>query len=168
MLILDSNVWIYVATAEELPVEIYSDTLGERLYPTQEFYDGRHDTVVSAYIVEEIRQGLHRSNRVEGGQVDEALTLLFELFSSCEGITTTFGRQELTDVELRAVRREPHNQLLGQLLDIQAKDAPIVSLAYEYRYDRPHVLTDDGGFGGLTPASFGLENITVEELSLAW
>jgi predicted nucleic acid-binding protein len=47
MLVLDSNVWIYIATADELPVEIYSDTLGERLYFTEEFYEGRHQTVVS-------------------------------------------------------------------------------------------------------------------------
>ncbi|MFC7139770.1 hypothetical protein ACFQMA_07955 [Halosimplex aquaticum] len=168
MLILDSNVWIYIATAAELPVEIYSDTLGERLYFTEEFYDSRHQTVVSAYMVEEIQQGLHRSERVESEEIDEALTLLFKLFGSCDDVITTFDGDELEDLQLRDVRQKPHNQLLGHLLDIQAKDVPIFSLAYEYRYERPHILTDDGGFGELSPAAFGLQNITVEELSLTW
>ncbi|WP_135304846.1 hypothetical protein [Haloarcula amylovorans] len=168
MLILDSNVWIYIATADELPVEIYSNTLGERLYFTEEFYEGRHQTVLSAYMLEEIQQGLHRSDRVESEEIDDALTLLFKLLSSCDDVITTFDDDELNEVELRDVRQKSHNQLLGHLLDIQAKDVPILSLAYEYRYERPHILTDDGGFGELSPAAVGLENITIEELSLTW
>ena len=168
MLVLDSNVWITVATADELPVEIYSDTLGERLYFTEEFYEGRHQTVVSAYMMEEIQQGLHRSDRVEDEEIDEALTLLCKLFSSCDGVSTTFDDQELRDIVLREVRQKPHNQLLGHLLDTQAKDAPIFSLAYEHRYERPHILTEDGGFGELSPAAVELQNITIEELSLTW
>jgi hypothetical protein len=168
MLILDSNVWIYIATADELPVEIYSDTLGQRLYFSEEFYKGRHQTVLSAYMLEEIQQGLYRSDRVKGNKIDEALTLLFKLLSSCDAVITPFDDEEVSDVELRDVRQKPYNQLLGHLLDIQAKDVPIFSLAYEYRYERPHILTDDGSFGELSPAAFGLQNITIEELSLTW
>ena len=81
---------------------------------------------------------------------------------------TTFDDQELRDIVPREVRQKPHNQLLGHLLDIQAKNVPIFSLAYEYRYDQPHILTDDGGFGEVSPAAVGLQNITIEELSLTW
>jgi len=68
MLVLDSNVWIYLATAGELPVEIYSETLGERLYFPEEFYRGRHETVLSAYMIEEIRQGLGSVDTSRGGR----------------------------------------------------------------------------------------------------
>lgn len=168
MLILDSNVWIYIATAEDLPVEIYSETLGERLYLTEEFYEGRHETVLSAYMIEEIRQGLYRSTRVDGPEIDEALTNFFILIQRCDGITTTFDDDELRNMDLSEVRKRPSTQLLSHLLGIQGKDVPIFLLAYQYRYDRPHILTDDGGFGELSPAIFGLQNITVEELSLTW
>lgn len=50
MRILDSNVWIYITTADDLPVEVYSETLGERLYFTEEFCEDRHETVLSAYM----------------------------------------------------------------------------------------------------------------------
>lgn len=168
MLVLDSNVWIYLATAGELPVEIYSETLGERLYFPEEFYRGRHETVLSAYMIEEIRQGLDRSTRVEGAEVDEALTELFTLIQGCDKIITTFDDKELRDVELTEIRKRPSTQLLSHLLGIQAKDVPIFLLAYQYRYERPHILTDDGGFGELSPATFDLQNITIEVPSLTW
>lgn len=168
MLILDSNVWIYVATAEELPVEVYSDVLGERLYFFEEFYESRHQTVLSPYIVEEIRQGLYRSERVSGSDIDEVLTRLFELIHSCEDILAPFDQEQLRDADLSEIRSRTNNKLLAHLLEIQAKDVPIFSLAYEHRYERPHVLTDDSEFGGLSPAAFELPNITIEELSLTW
>ena len=168
MLVLDSNVWIYIATADDLPVEIYSETLGERLYFTEEFYEGRHKTVLSAYMVEEIKQGLYRSIRVEGPEIDEALTEFFTLLQNCDGITNTFDEDELQNMDLSEVRKRPSTQLLSHLLGIQSKDVPIFLLAYQYRYDQPLILTDDGEFGELYPATFDLQNITVEELSLTW
>jgi len=119
-------------------------------------------------MIEEIRQGLDRSTRVEGAEVDEALTELFTLIQGCDKIITTFDDKELRDVELTEIRKRPSTQLLSHLLGIQAKDVPIFLLAYQYRYERPHILTDDGGFGELSPATFDLQNITIEVLSLTW
>lgn len=168
MLILDSNVWIYILTAEEFPVEIYSDVLGERLNVTEDFYEGRRKTVLSAYMIEEIRQGLDRSTRVDGPEIDEALTKFFTLIQRCDDILTPFDGDELRSVDLSEVRKRSSMQLLSHVLGIQAKDVPIFLVAYQYRYDKPHILTDDGGFGELSPATFDLPNITIEELSLTW
>jgi hypothetical protein len=168
MLILDSNVWIYVATAEEFPVEIYSNELRERLYFFEEFYEGRQQTVLSAYMLEEIRQGLFRSKRVSEAEIEDILTKLFTLIHSCEDVLVPFNQAQLKDVDLSEVRGRTDNRLLAQLLDIQAKDVPILSLAYEHRTERPLILTDDGGFSDLSPPAVGLPNITIEGLSLTW
>jgi hypothetical protein len=58
--------------------------------------------------------------------------------------------------------------MLGEILNIQPKDVPIVSLAYEYRFEQPHIITDDGEFASLSPAEFGLPAITIEDAGLTW
>ena len=86
----------------------------------------------------------------------------------CDDIVAAFDDDRLREVNLSEVRKREHNQLLGHVLGIQTKDVPIFSVAFEHRYDKPHVLTDDGEFGALSPAEFDLPNITIEELSLIW
>ena len=168
MLILDSNVWIYVATAEEFPVEIYSDHLGSRIRLFEDFYSATRKTAVSTYILKEIREGFDRSQRVSAREKDETLTDLFKLIRQCDGIEETITRAKLERLSLREERRKTHNRMLGEIFDIQSKDVPIVSLAYEYRSERPHILTDDGEFAALSPAEFGLPAITIEDAGLSW
>ena len=166
MLILDSNVWIYIATANDFPVEIYSEHFGEPLLFFDEFLKGRRQTAVSAYMVEEIHQGIQRSERAEGEEVDDALTKFYGLMQRSEYVCNDVDQAQLEDLSLREVRQRTHNTLLAELLDIQAKDAPIFTLAYRYRFDQPHILTDDEGFAELTPAELDISNITIEELAL--
>jgi predicted nucleic acid-binding protein len=76
MLVLDSNVWIYVATAEEFPVEIYSDHFGSVLYLFRDFYSANRKTAISTYVVKEIQEGFDRSQRVSAQDKNGILTKL--------------------------------------------------------------------------------------------
>lgn len=168
MLILDSNVWVYVATATERPVEIYSDYYGAVLRLFEDFRLGNRRTAISAYMMEEIIHAFDRSERVSGEDQDEALTQLFGLIKTCEYIEEDTNISASTDLDLRDIRQHPGNQMLATVLGIQAKDVPILLVAYERRHQQPHILTDDSDFAEFTPAEWGMSNITIEDASLSW
>ena len=167
-LVLDSNVWIYAATADEFPVEIYSDILGERLSFFEGFLSGTYETAITPYMLLEIKHGLYRSQRVSGTDVDRVLEKLFELIWTCDSIRADFPAEAVRETTLEDVRGGSTVRLLSHLLGIQKKDVPIFLLAYEYRYERPHILTDDSDFAELSPAEFDLPAISLEDVNLTW
>ena len=167
MLILDSNVWVYAATTDERPVEIYTDSHGIiRIF--EDFIHGKYSTAITPYIATEVEDACHRSGRVGGPDIDEAVTLFYAIAYRCEHIITEFTQDDLSQLDLDSMREDLRNQLLGEIIDIQSKDVPVLTLAYEQYFMDPTILTDDGGFGMLDPADFGLKNISVEELNLSW
>ena len=168
MLILDSNVWVYVATAITTPVEIYSDYYGTVLKLFKDFREGNRRTAISAYMMEEVMDALERSKRVSGKGQNEALTDLFGLIRTCDYIEEDPAISNSANLTLQGVRQQPENQMLSDILGIQAKDVPILTVAYEYRHQQPHILTDDSDFAEFTPAERGMSNITIEDAKLSW
>lgn len=168
MLILDSNVWVYVATATTTPVEIYSDYYGTVLKLFEDFCEGNRRTAISAYMMEEVINALERSKRVSGEDQDKALTELFGLIMTCDHIEEDPAISNAANLTLRDVRQRPENQMLAAVLGIQPKDVPILTIAYEYRHQQPHIITDDGDFAEFTPAEWEMSNITIEDANLSW
>lgn len=166
MLVLDSNVWIYIATAENRPVEVFTESRGV-LDLFEDFLSGTYDTVVTPYMMREVHDGCKRSDRVSDKQANEALTRFYGIVKKCASIII---REDdvYSESMLSVVRNRPHNQLLSQLLGVQTKDVPVLTIAYDYYHRNPLVLTDDSGFGRLDTAAAGLPNITIEELNLTW
>ncbi|MFD1514415.1 MULTISPECIES: hypothetical protein [Halomarina] len=167
-LVLDSNVWIYIATASEYPVEIYSEALGERLIFNEGILTGDYQTEVTPYVVEEITQGLHRSKRVDNRDVDGVLEELYAVMAHCKSIRAEFSPSDVRELSLHETRTEPSTVLLGKLLGIQPKDVPIFLQAYNNRFEKPHILTDDSDFAQVSPAEYGLSTISIEDVNLSW
>jgi hypothetical protein len=118
-------------------------------------------------MMREVHNGCKRSNRVSNEDADKALTRFYGVIRKCESIIV---RQEdvYSESTLSVVRNRAHNQLLSQLIGVQAKDAPILTIAYDYYHRSPLILTDDGEFGELDTTAIGLSHITIEELNLTW
>lgn len=167
MLILDSNVWIYAVTAEERPIRVRTESYGDvELF--DDFVSGRFRSVVTPYMAAEIERGCRRSERLPESDVDVALSVFYGILGSCDSIRTPFDEADLSEETLVTHRTRPCNRLVGDLLDIQAKDVPIFLPAYDHAPENPVVLTDDGEFARLNPEWHDLPNVTVEGLELPW
>ena len=128
MLILDSNVWVYVATTTKCPIEIYSDYCRAVLRLFEDFRLVNRRTTISAYMIEEIIHAFERSERVSGEDQDKALTHLFSLIKTCGHIEEDSNISASTDLDLRDVRQHPGNRMLATVLGIQAKNVPILRM----------------------------------------
>lgn len=74
------------------------------------------------------------------------------------------GASEIPD-GIGMIRARRHNRMLGEICDIQPKDAPIVTLAFEFRSENPTIYTNDSELADLTPADCNLPAITVQHVS---
>lgn len=164
MLVLDSNLWIY-ALSTDRPVEVETESLGT-LELFEDLVSGRYVSVVTAYMAAEIERGCRRSDRLSGTEVDAALTKLYAMLGRCESIRTPFDSDDVSETTLSAHRNRTCNRLVGDLLDIQTKDVPILLPAYDCGRDHPVVLTADAEFADVNLPTHDLTAITVEGLDL--
>lgn len=152
MRILDSNLWVFAFTgtnrraADFVEAAISSDI----------------EIVLDAYIVHEVLEAFERSTLLRGGETSEAMSHFLKLVRATAGIVGDFTDAERYEYDLECERRREHNKLLGQILDIQRKDAPILVLASKYYNASPTVYTNDEALARLTPAEYGLANIEIE------
>lgn len=77
-------------------------------------------------------------------------------------IVQDFTEAERYEYDLARERQQEYNKLLGQILDVQAKDAPVLLLASKYYNASPTIYTNDDHLAELSPSEFGLPNIGVE------
>lgn len=173
MLVIDTNIWLYVATATEYPVEIYSEERSRVI----SFYDDfsaemetpRSETIVSPYIASEVADNIHTSERAKQHpkSVKSLLESLLEIWWTARGITAEFSPNEIGEPCLETERRESKNELLATLLGIQVKDVPIFMLAYEHP-ELVTILTNDREFASFDPREFNLFGVTIDEIDLNW
>jgi predicted nucleic acid-binding protein len=173
MLVIDTNIWLYVATATEYPVEIYSEELSRII----SFYDDfsvetgppRSETIVSAYIASEVADNIGASKpaKQHPKSVKSLLENLLEVWWTAPRITADFSPDEIGELCLNTERRDSKNELLATLLDIQVKDVPIFMLAYE-RPEPVTLLTNDREFASFDPREFDLFGVTIDEIDLNW
>jgi hypothetical protein len=74
----------------------------------------------------EIERGCRQSDRLSGVEVDAALTKLYAMLGRCESIRTPFDSSDVGETTISKHRNRPCNRLVGDLLDIQTKDVPIL------------------------------------------
>lgn len=72
--------------------------------------------------------------------------------------------QEVSDVDLGAVRSDPMGQAFAEVLEIQAKDVPILQAAQQCSNLNPTIFTNDGDFYELSERKkrYNLERIEFE------
>lgn len=157
ILILDSNVWIHAVTIDGGR----SDTLVERII------SGDESGAISAYMFEEVRRNIDSDHSVPRRQRDAALEEFAAVVSQCPAIACA-TQQEIESVSLSDERGRAYYRLIGAMGDIQTKDAPVLTLAYDYVDSQPTVLTDDRSFAKLSPSEYGIPEISIEHVPLEW
>ena len=157
MLILDSNIWIHASTIGSDRSRSYVD---EILFESEE-------CAVSPYIFEEVITNINRDRTIQRVDRDRALEEFSATVFQCDSIENP-TQDEVRAVDLDDTRKEAYYRLIGALGDIQPKDAPILTLAYEYIDDAPTIVTADEPFGECTPAEYGIPEISIEHVPLVW
>lgn len=159
MLVLDTNIWVYAFTGE--------NSTAMRLVERVVSQNAR--TVVDTYLYWEVINALG-SSRLSREDIDRAQDQFAQFIW---GDNPTVGnevdddlieqfrdRPETAGIDM--VRGRTHNEMLGEICGIQAKDAPIASLAFEFRDENPTVYTNDGQFASFVPANYNLPAIEME------
>jgi hypothetical protein len=68
----------------------------------------------------------------------------------------------MTEAILDETRNNTYVRFIGQSLDIQPKDVPILTLAYKHADREPTILTSDESFAECVPANYNHSAITIE------
>ncbi|QCS42134.1 hypothetical protein [Natrinema versiforme] len=157
MLILDSNLWIHALTVGGG----YPDECIER------FRNERELSAVSAYIFSEVAQNIDSDTTIESETRDDAIQRFSALLYNCRAIRSC-PQAEIRDMDLEAERAESYNKAIGDLAKIQPKDVPIFTLAYQTKDQQPTVCTDDESFAEFSPSEYGLDEISIEHVSVSW
>lgn len=152
MRILDSNLWVFAFTGtNRRAARFVEDAVSQGT-----------KIVLDAYIVHEVLEAFERSSRLPGTEANEAMGDFLGLVRKAPCIVRDFTEAERYEYDLAGEREQEYNKLLAQILDIQAKDAPVLLLASKYYNASPTIFTNDDDLAELTPDAFGLPNIEVE------
>lgn len=144
MEVYDSNIWIYGLTRTCDPAVDLIDEVVEN--PVH--------VALNAYIFDEVMTNLDRSE-----QDREVVEQAKQRFATIVyGNHTIHGptQGEIEQMDLEAHRTDPRVQMMGDVLGIQPKDVPIVTLAHQYaqRPDTPTITihTADRPFSDYDPS----------------
>lgn len=149
--VIDSCTWIYGVT-RTCPAAV--DLLDEIIYRT----DGPR-VAVSAYIFNEVIDGIARSG-TDGQVIDEAQTRFSEIVHGNSRVSAPDHRA-VRKMDVREVRSDVRVQMMAEAYDIQPKDVPIVTCAYESVTDYGIIYTSDEDLSQFDPPQHGLERLSV-------
>ena len=154
MKILDTNLWVFgTLRTNERAVEVL-DAIDR----------GETTSAINAYIVQEALAAFERTQSLSPTDRDAAQTQFLARLSRMTGLIEAPSSRDVAESLLDERRSATHTRLLAQVLDIQAKDVPIVVLAFDH-YDRePSILTNDAAFAAFDPAAHNLPAISVEHV----
>lgn len=164
MLVLDTNIWVYAFTGKNATAM----RLVERVV------SGNTKTVVDTYLYWEVINALGNSKGLSRAEITEAQDQFGQfVWGSTPSIKNEVDEdliaeyRDATDLAegIEMIRSRRHNQLLGEICDIQPKDAPIVALAFEFREEAPTIYTNDSGLAEWAPGDCNLPAIAVEYVS---
>lgn len=157
MLILDSNLWIHALTIGRG----YPDDCVDR------FLNQTESSAVNAYIHREVVENIDADTSVPREVRNDAIQRFCALVDKCPVIESC-SQASIRDMDLDSEREAAYNNLIGALVDIQAKDAPVFTLAFRNRERKPTICTNDESFAEFTPAEYGLERISINYVDLEW
>ncbi|QLC35779.1 hypothetical protein EFA46_016100 (plasmid) [Halarchaeum sp. CBA1220] len=149
--VFDTNIWVFGIT----------ETAPEPVRLVEEAESGDRRVVLDAYIFEEVREAFGRSKSVPDSDVEATVeNFATRVVNSpyIDGPST----EEVRQMDLGLVRESPETNLLGDAIGIQAKDVPILRLAYEWRHRDPTIYTNDRSFSQFDPSAYNLPEISME------
>lgn len=145
--VLDSNAWVFAIT-------------GRRDYAMlpQLLLQNNVPIHVNAYIFDEVFVAFDRS--LAGSEVEETKQRFAEFVAKHDGV---YGptQDALRNMDLGRVRSSPTVEMLSRVLGVQAKDVPILVLAWQVRDDSPTIFTEDKPFAEFDPAAHDLPEMEI-------
>lgn len=150
--VFDSSVWLWgLLTDEPEPVRLVDDVV-----------DGNRRVAVSAYIHDEVIRGFDRVNRA-GIDVGTAQMEFNSTIASRDNVLFP-GQAEVGRTNAPEIREQPEMRLLGTILQIQAKDAPIVVFAFDID-EETTLYTADENFA-FTPSEYNIDRLRFEAVTV--
>jgi hypothetical protein len=154
MIILDSNLWVFGTVG--------ASARAERLLG--EIEAGETTAAINAYILQEVLTAFDRTPGLSPAERDELKTLFCTRLTRMEGLVEAPSSRDASDALLAQRRAATHTALLARILDMQAKDVPILVLAFEHIERRPTILTNDASFASLNPSEHRIPDLDIEHV----
>ena len=152
MIILDSNLWVFGLLGQ-------SDHAARIL---DDIERGETLSAINAYMVQEVLNAFERTPQLSPAQRDEAQTTFLARMHRMTGLLEAPSSRDMTQTILDETRNNTYVGFIAQSLDIQAKDVPIVMLAYKHSERNPTILTNDEAFAQCAPENHNHPAITIE------
>lgn len=151
MIILDTNLWVFgtLGTDERAESLLNDIERGWRL------------SAINAYMLEEALAAFDRMSRLTSAERDELKTRFLSRLTRMTGLLEAPSSRDVADILLTERRQNVRVRLLGRVLDVQAKDVPILVLAFSHVERNPTILTNDASFAGLEPDEYNLPEISI-------
>ena len=154
MKILDSNLWVKgTLKTNQAAVDLLVD-----------LEDGTITSVLTEYILAETLAAFDRT--LTGKTHDRVLTAFLKRLRTMDGLIdvpdwrTQRSSRQSTILEYQ--RNRAAITMLARVLDIQAKDVPILVTAFEHRNRHPTILTNDRSFAEFDPSAHGLSELSIQ------
>lgn len=155
MKILDTNLWVFgTLRTNEQAAELLA-----------EIDRGETTSAINAYMVQEALAAFDRTQSLSPADRDAVKTRFLTRLTRMTGLIEAPSSRDVSEALLQEQRSAPAVRTLARVCGIQAKDVPILVLAFEYRDREPTILTNDKSFAELEPAAHSLPEITIEHVS---
>lgn len=155
MKILDTNLWVFgtLQTNEQA-----ANVLGE-------IDRGETTSAINAYMVQETLAAFDRTQSLSSADRDAVKTRFLTRLTRMTGLIEAPSSRDVRESLLREQRSASAVQTLARVCEIQAKDVPILVLAFEHCDREPTILTNDESFAAFEPAAHSLPEISIEHVS---
>lgn len=155
MIILDSNLWVFGSLG-------HNDRAAALL---DEIERGKTLSAISAYMVQEVMNAFARTPQLTPAERDEVQTAFLTRLHQKTGLLEAPSSRDMTETILDETRTNTYVRFIGQPLDIQPKDVPILILAYKHANREPTLMTNDESFAECVPADHNHPTITIDYLA---
>ena len=155
MKILDTNLWVFgTLRTNEQAAELLA-----------EIDRGETTSAINAYMVQEALAAFDRTQSLSSADRDAVKTRFLIRLTRMTGLIESPSSRDVSESLLRKQRSAPAVRTLARVCGIQAKDVPILVLAFEHRDREPTILTNDESFAEFEPAAHSLPEISIEHVS---
>lgn len=152
--VFDSSIWLWgLLTDKPEPNRMIDEVV-----------DGERAVAVSAYIHDEVTTGLERADGVTQADISDAQMKFNRTIANQDNVIFP-DQDEIGRTFADEVQAEPAMGVLGTILEIQRKDAPVLVFAVDID-DNSTLYVADSGFD-LTPSDHNLTPLAIEQIEVA-
>jgi len=152
--VFDSNIWLHGCLFRESRPATLVDAAA----------NGHRDVRVSPYVFKEVVHRLEKpKGRYSSKQVQRATELFADIVVHSPSIDSP-SQRAVERVDLVEKENQPASRLVGSVLDIQAKDAPVLIDAYG-QGSHVDLFTCDRRFSECDLSEFGISHLPIHHVT---